>query len=124
MNYPAMEGGGFDKPPQACLPWPGQWGCITGTVLILRGIFPRFMGCYETSGFGSGLASSRMHPRADRRDFPITWHVCPHHPKEQRVPAGQDAFKLSPNCQPKSYVSVRKGSDMVSSVPTCPSGCS
>lgn len=39
------------------------------------------------------------------------------------MPAGQDGFKLSPNCQPKSDVSIRKGSGMVSSVPAYPCGC-
>lgn len=36
---------------------------------------------------------------------------------------GQDGLKLSPNYQPKSHVSIRKGSDVVSSVPAYPSGC-
>lgn len=36
---------------------------------------------------------------------------------------GQDGFKLSPNCQPKSYVSIRKGLDMFSSMPTYSCGC-
>lgn len=73
MNYPAVEDGGFGKPPWGCppvLPWLGQWGRVTGTLLILRGIFfPLSPGCFQRPGFGSKLASSRMHPRADRRDF-------------------------------------------------------
>ena len=45
VNHPAMEDGGFGKPPWGCLPalpWPGQWGHVAGRVLILRGIFPPF----------------------------------------------------------------------------------
>lgn len=121
MNYPALEDGGFGKLPRGCalvLPWPGQWGHVSGIVLILRDIAPHPLspGCYQSPGIGSRLASSSMHLRADRRNFPLHGMSVPLIPRS-RVPVRQDGFKLSPNCQPKSCVSIRKGLDMVFSVP-------
>lgn len=105
-------------PRAVCQHCPGQ----LGTVLILRGISPPFPGCCQSTGFGSRLASSRMHPRADRRDFPLHGMSVLIIPRS-RVPVGQDGFKLRPNYQPKSFVSIRKGLDIVASMPTCPCGC-
>lgn len=89
-NYPAMEFFCKQHWISTNIPLPES-----SSLGAFSSLFPI---CSQSPEFGPGLASSRIHLRADMNDFPSL------SPSLQGA-AGQDAFKLSPICHPKSMVS-------------------
>jgi len=86
MNYLAMEDGAFGKPPQSVHWCCSGWG--NGSALLAQSsssgtFFPLSQAAIMTPDFRSRLASSRMHPRANRRDFPLCGMSVPIVPKSR-----------------------------------------